>query len=262
MAKFTIGVDISGELISAVVVSDKGREVQVVDCAAVELEKYGDVRSGLQALLEQLQYQGGRCVSGLSLSCFSLRNLVLPFTSEKKIEQILPLELEEHLLVPVDEQIFAAKFNGTDERGTRLLVAAVEKNILARHLEDFSAAGLDPERVCPSSFVLAEYLNTGVGCSENFVLLYGDMGSMTLVVCHQGGIVFMRRLSYPEAVFTDALFSFTDNGVQVRDQAAAASAVLDLCAVGQQSMAYFSFTGKVVLKPEFFVLAGPMQLGP
>ncbi len=260
MAQLTLGVDISDDLLSAVVVAGRGRDGQVVACASVILEEHDDIPEMLPVLLGQLEWPGGRCVSGLPLSYFSLRNLILPFTSEKKIQQILPFELEEHLLVPVSEQIFATTISGKSDDETRLLVAAVEKRTLALHLDTFHTQDLDPDIVCPSSFALADRLCSAGSDGQDFLLLYCDMGSMTMVICHQGMIVFMRRLSYPEKVFTDAIFSFDGNYIKVADSDAADAAVSDLCRVVQRSIDYFYFTSRVEINPDLVILAGPMQL--
>ncbi|MBW2328428.1 MAG: pilus assembly protein PilM [Deltaproteobacteria bacterium] len=260
MAQLTLGVDISDDLLSAVVVAGRGRDRQVVACSSVTLEEHDDITEVLPVLLEQLGWQGGRCVSGLPLSYFSLRNLILPFTSEKKIQQILPFELEEYLLVPVDEQIYATTTSGESDDGTRLLVAAVEKRILAHHLDTFHTSDLDPDIVCPSSFALADWLCSAGSDVQDFLLLYGDMGSMTMVICQQGKIVFMRRLSYPEKVFTDAIFSFDGTSIRVADEAAADAAVSDLCMVVQRSIDYFCRTSGIEVNLDHVILAGPMRI--
>lgn len=260
MTQLTLGVDISDDLLSAVVVAGRGRDRQVVAYASVTLEEHDDIPELLPVLLEQLGWQGGRCVSGLPLSYFSLRNLILPFTSEKKIQQILPFELEEHLLVPVDEQIFTTTINGEGNDGTRLLVAAVEKRILAQHLDIFHLSDLDPDIICPSSFALADRLSSAGSDGQDFLLLCGDMGSMTMVICQQGEIVFMRRLSYPENVFTDAIFFFDGTSVKAADRAAADAAVSGLCMVVQRSIDYFCRTTGIKVNPDHVILAGPMRL--
>ena len=262
MAHTTLGIDISDELLSAVIVSGRGRDVQVTACGHLRLEDHDDVREVLPILLEQLDWQGGRCVSGLSLSCFSLRNLDLPFTQEKKIQQILPFELEEHLLIPVSEQLFTTLTTGASEAGTSLLAIAIEKQRVEQHLADLKAAELDPEKISPASFVLADYLKTMEAEGKDFLLLYGDMGSMTLVICHRQKIVFMRRLSYPEKVFTDALFTLEARAVRVADQGVAEEAVRALCGFVQRSRDYFAYSGGVDIQPDHLIVAGPMQLAP
>ena len=177
MAQLTLGIDISDDLLSAVVVAGRGKDRQVLACESVTIEEHDNIPEMLPVLLEKLGWQGGRSVSGLPLSYFSLRNLILPFTNEKKIQEILPFELEEHLLVPVGEQIFATTISDKSDDGSRLLVAAVDKGILRSHLDAFQNNNLDPDIVCPSSFALADRLCSAGSDGQDFLLLYGDMGS-------------------------------------------------------------------------------------
>jgi general secretion pathway protein L len=261
MAQQTIGIDISDDLLSAVIVAGRGKDARVLSCASTVLAEHTTVADELPQLMEQLQWQDGHCVSGLSLFWFSLRNLFLPFSDEKKVQQILPFELEEQLLSPVDEQIIATSVTGKDETGCQLLVAAVEKETIGQYLDIFQAQGLDPDQVFPASFVLAEYLcRTGFE-GDDFLLLYCDMGSMTIVICHQGAIPFMRRLSYPEKVFTDTIFSFDGSRIIVSDRQAADEAIAGLCRVVRKSIDYFCLQHDLEIVPNHVVLAGPMSLG-
>ncbi len=261
MAQQTIGIDISDDLLSAVVVTGKGKDVRIMSCASTVLAEHTTVADELPQLMEQLQWQGGYCVTGLSLSWFSLRNLFLPFSDEKKVQQILPFELEEHLLTPVEEQIIATRITDKNVAGCQLLVAAVEKETIAGHLETFKAQKLDPDQIFPASFILADHLcRTGFD-GDDFLLLYCDMGSMTIVICHHGSIPFMRRLSYPEKVFTDTIFSFNGDQIVVADQLAADEAITGLCGVVRKSIDYFCLQHDLEIVPNHVVLAGPMPLG-
>jgi len=260
MARLTIGVDINDELLSAVVVAGKGKDIQVRACASVILEKHEEISEKLSVLLDQLQWRGGRCISGLPLSLFSLRNFILPFTNEKKIEQILPLELEEHLLAPVSEQVFATAVTPGND-GTRLLVAALEKKILRNYLEVLQGRNLDPVIVCPAVFAQAKRLQQDGAAGQNFLLLYWTPGFMSMAVCHQGRIVFMRRLPYPEQVFSQSLFSVEVNRFMIGDTPAAAEAVSSVCRMVQHSMDFFTATaGLKKIEPDQVVLAGPLEL--
>jgi general secretion pathway protein L len=260
MAQRILGIDISDELLCGVVVDHRGRETQVVDCASQPLEDIDQLSSALPLLLEQLTWHNGTCVSGISLSHFSLRNFFLPFTNEKKIEQILPFELEEHMLVPLDEQIFAAKVVRQRDEGSDLLVAAIEKSRVRAHLDSLKAAGIQPRRLGIASLALAEYLcETGRG-QEDFVLLYGDTGSMTLVLCQQQKTMFMRRIAYPEAVFTDTVFALQGHELHIADTGAARVAIQNLCGQIKQSLERFSTTCSMEYTPGNVVLAGVMQL--
>ncbi len=259
MAQLTLGIDISDEVISGVIVSCKGRDFQVVGCGYEMLGDAALLPGVLQNLLTQLDWKTGQSVLGISLAHFSLRNLHLPFTNEKKIEQILPFELEEHLLAPISEQVFSSRIIRQSEKGSDLLVAALEKQQIQHHLDVFNEAGLDPLQICISNYALAEYLCTK-GHEQEFLFLYGDIGSMTLVVCRRQKSVFMRRLSYPETVFTDNIFNVVDNEVTVTDQNAARIAIHGLCNQIQKSLDRFSIVSGLEYSPSRIMFAGPMQL--
>ena len=259
MTQLTIGIDRTDDQLIAVVVAGTGKDARVRGCASVLLEEQDDVARQLSSLLEQIHRQdGGRCISGLSLSMFSLRNFILPFKNEKEIAQILPLELEEHLLQPVSEQIFATTAVSAGDAGSRVLIAAIEKARLRDHLNIFQAENLDPVMVCPSIFVLAERLHRDGVAGENFLLLYGTPDFMTMAVCHEGMIVFTRRLFYSEQVYSQGIFSFDGNRFEVSDTSLAAEAVSIMREAVQRSMEYFSRTVMLDIKPDQIILAGPM----
>ncbi|MCI5223272.1 MAG: hypothetical protein D3924_11505 [Candidatus Electrothrix sp. AR4] len=263
MAQLFLGIDIGDDLLSGVVVAGNGKEAKVVSCAFSLLNENTDVAQALPILLEQLRWDStGLCNVGLSLSSLSLRNLSLPFTDKKKIEQVLPFELEEQLLFLVDEEIISTVHTGNDDTTTKLLTAAVEKSVFSGYLELFKGHGIEPDKVCPAVFVLADQLCKAGSESDNFLLLYCDLGSITMLVVHQGIIVFMRRLSYSTEVFTNSLFSFDGSEVHAADLDVAEKAVSGICREVQRSMDYFSLQCAMNLQPEYVILSGPMQFAP
>ena len=258
MAQLTLGIAMDDDLLSAVVVEGKARDLRVRACGTVVPDRHADFSEKLPELLEQVGWQGGRCVVGLPLSLFSLRNLSLPFTNEKKIEQVLPLELEEHLLVPVADQVCATMVTAADDDQSRLLVASLEKKTLAQYLSIFQAHNLDPHIVSPAAFALAERVAKDGRNGGEFLLLYGTYGSMTMVLVHRARVVFMRRLVYPEQVFTHDLISFAADGITIAEMSAADEVFGSVCGSVLHSLEYFSATSMLNLKPDHVLLSGPM----
>ncbi|MGX9726597.1 MAG: type II secretion system protein GspL [Candidatus Electronema sp. VV] len=268
MAQTTLGINIGDELLSAVLVSGAGREARVTACASAPLSASDSpdaLAEGLRLLRERLGAlaKADRCVVGLSLSCLSLRNLSLPFSEEKKIRQILPFELEEQLLLPVDEQIVATVFAAKEGDGTALLAAAAAKSLLREKLTLLRAAGLEPDSVCPAAYALGDRLCRADHAGGSFLLLHSGPESVQLVLLRQGEILFMRRLCWPDSVFTEGLFQLEEDGVVLPDPAAAAEAVRKLCAAAQSSLDYFALhSGLEEAGPEYFVLSGLLQHSP
>ncbi|MCI5212764.1 MAG: hypothetical protein D3910_29125, partial [Candidatus Electrothrix sp. ATG2] len=108
MTPLSLGIDISENLLSGVAVAGKGKEAKAISCASRQLDRGNALAEQLPLLLEDLQWpKKGLCDVGLPLSELSLRNITLPFADSHKIEQILPFELDEQLLLPVDQQVIA-----------------------------------------------------------------------------------------------------------------------------------------------------------
>ncbi len=232
-------------------------------CAAVPLSAV-DQEAGLRLLLEQLGLEKSvRCVTGLSLSFLSLRNLSLPFAEEKKIRQILSFELEEQLLQSVEEQVIATVSTSGRSGGTALLAAAAEKSQLRSILETFQNAELEPDKICPAVYVLADRLCRTDHAGGTFLLLHGEISSVQMAAVRQGEIVFMRRLAWPDVVFTQAVFQYDGSSISIADPAAAEEAMHSLYGLVQQSLDYFALqSGTERITPEYFVLSGLMQTCP
>jgi general secretion pathway protein L len=236
----------------------------VTACASLPLPT-ADLAEGLRRLGEQLRLKTvEHCVAGLSLSSVSLRNLSLPFADEKKIGQILPFELEEQLLLPVDEQVIATVASAASVSGTALLVAAAEKSLLRSLLEAFQQAGLkEPDTICPAIYLLADRLCRTDHAGNTFLLLHVDVSSVQIALARQGETVFMRRLAWPDTVFTHVLFRQEIDGIAVDDPTAAAEAFASICELTRQSLDYFALqSGMEGIEPDYFILAGPLQACP
>uniref|UniRef100_UPI00405663E4 type II secretion system protein GspL n=1 Tax=Candidatus Electronema sp. TaxID=2698783 RepID=UPI00405663E4 len=265
MAQTALGINIGDELLSAALVSGTGREARVTACASVPLaaDSPEALAEGLRLLRERLggtSVKADRCVAGLSLSCLSLRNLSLPFSDEKQLRQILPFELEEQLLLPLEEQIAATVFTVKKGDGAALLAAAAAKSLLREKLTLLRAAGLDPDSVCPAAYALGDRLCRADHAGGSFLLLHSGPESVQLVLLRQGEILFMRRLCWPDSVFTEGLFRLEEDGVVLPDPAAAAEAVRKLCAAAQRSLDYFALhSGLEEAGPEYFILSGQLQ---
>jgi general secretion pathway protein L len=264
MAHLSFGIDISDDLLSGVAVAGNGKEAKAISCAFCRLDEDNKLAEQLPLLLEELQWaQKGHCDIGLALSDLSLRNITLPFADNKKIEQILPFELEEQLLLPVDQQVIAtsATMVNKDRGETQLMTAALEKETLVQYLALFHEQRLEPNRVSPTDFVLAERLTGSDRETDNFLLLSCGLSATTITAIHQGSVVFMRHLAHPTEVFTEALFSFDGKEIHTDDAAAAEQFVSRICQAIERSVDLFRHQFSLNLQPDYVLLTGLMLLG-
>lgn len=262
--KLSLGINISDDLLSGVAVAGNGKEAKAVACAFYRLDQHNEPAEQLPLLLNDLQWpQKGRCDIGLALSELSLRNITLPFADNKKIEQILPFELDEQLLLPVDQQVVATGTTMVNRESgkTQLMAAALEKETLSNYLSLFHEQGLEPDRFSPADFVLAERLIRSDRESENFLLLSCGLSAATITVIHQGAVVFMRHLAYPTEVFTEDLFSFDGREIHSDDPAAAEQAVRQVCQTVQRSLDLCRHRFSLNLQPDYILLTGILLLG-
>ena len=94
-------------------------------------------------------------VSALPAESVAKRLLELPFTDSRRLHQVVPFALEEHL--PFAEDGSVVTFTRVGRQGDSSLVVAayVRKQDLQSHLELLARAGLDPKTVTLAPLALA-----------------------------------------------------------------------------------------------------------
>ena len=97
MARLSLGLDISDERATAVLVEEKSSSRTVIANKTASLAGQMSRDDSLSHFLSQFEGLDGRVVLGLPLGCGSLRNINLPFQDKKQIEQTLNYELDELL---------------------------------------------------------------------------------------------------------------------------------------------------------------------
>ena len=238
MATRVLGLDIHKEYLSAVVVEQRGTEHTVRACGSLEVDGPEQVDEAVSEFLQQSGFQVDSCVVGLPLSIISLRNLTLPFTDRRKMTQVLPLELEEQLLVPMEDQIVDFMVTRRQGAGSHLLVGAVEKVILHKLLPVLEENGLTPQAVAPAvSFLAREHMQDR-GKPESTLFLHADMHAMSMALWIDDRVVFMRRMAYAQQFLVES-FLGGRKGLAVLDQQTAEQSLIRICAAITTSLYFF-----------------------
>jgi type II secretory pathway component PulL len=86
-------------------------------------------------------------VSALPGEFVAKRLLTLPFSDRRRLAQVVPFALEEHLPFPVDDAAVAFARVGREDGKTLVIAAFARKDDLKSHLELLSRAGLNPKTV-------------------------------------------------------------------------------------------------------------------
>jgi Tfp pilus assembly PilM family ATPase/Tfp pilus assembly protein PilN len=145
--------------------------------------------------LEEAGLSGDRVLLGLGGDRAYLRRVAFPFSSQEKIEQALPFEMEPSLPLPRQELIFAFRSLGrASQGGCRVLGAAMPRADVERWITCLRERGLDPTRIDLSLSGLA-----GVGDSiagelsrPGFAVWYAGYSRSALAVLHHGSLLQAR----------------------------------------------------------------------
>lgn len=258
MKRQILGLDINDEHVAAVVVGLSGQDKVITGSGFAQFDHMDDLARVLPSLLEHVGWKGGTCICGISLSGINLRNLSIPFTEKRKINQILPLELEDQLIIPVQDQVFEYVITEVGQNQSNLLVAGLEKDRLHHYLDLLSTAKLNPVAVTLRSVVLAEQLLQGKSLAAGFLLVDAGLHGVNIVIASHGHVVFVRRLAYPDSIFTDLPFIFGEEGPEIVHHEEAMACIASLCDDIKRSIGLYQVESGVDSISEKIVLTGCM----
>ena len=201
MSRKILGIDIRHDAVSAVLVKSSIKETVIEAHVHVPISDQKGVEGGLAAsletLVEKMDIHGSVCVASFPADQISYRNIQVPFKEHKKINKILPYEIEPTLPFPVDDLIidFQPIELPNNTNHTDLIAAAVEKFKLQSYLEALAAFDIEPEIVTVGGYPAAICLADLVDISENWLFVDIDSNKGTLFAILSGGICLIR--SFP-----------------------------------------------------------------
>ena len=174
IASRCLGVDFSEGRIHFVVTRRIFKRTAVVDTGTLDLSgaaSEADVGERMADFLRQTKLRSRRVVAGIPLRDTMLRVLDLPPVEEKHLRQMIGFELERHLPLPVDEIHYDHRVLRRSPAGVRVLVAAVERGILARYRNMLLTAGLPTTALTASILADAEVAGGEAG-GEDVTAIY------------------------------------------------------------------------------------------
>jgi general secretion pathway protein L len=203
MNKKILGIDIGSAFLKAIVLNcDFTGRVYVTASAQIDMEAAGGLEPSLGKLFADKNFQDGDCVFSLPARSCSFRNLSLPFTEEKTIDEIITYELEPHLPDPIETVVVDSLLLSSAGGSTEVLAVAARR----RDLEEISHAAtgrriavIDTDAV-PVAFNL---LDTDLP-DDSWILL--DIGARSSVAAfvQKKSLVHVRSFSWGREEFPDA----------------------------------------------------------
>jgi len=204
-----LAIDIHGDCVSGALV-EHGQRVTVVRGYGLASARELPLAEAVADVIRQTGFEYGDCRVAMGAENFSFRNLVLPFADARKIEKILPLELEELTSSRLDDFHLDFLTIAGREDGTEIVAAMVERNYFAEVLSQLAGEGLDPEIVTVGGVETALALLSTDDGNRSFVLLDTSLRQTTIILVENGKVALVRSLSVDAEKIGGFSLSFPD----------------------------------------------------
>jgi type II secretory pathway component PulL len=158
MAQRIVALEIDGEFVRAAVAERVWNNfILTAVCEQKRHEDEPDLTAALQRLIAKTGTPN-ILISALPGEFVARRLLELPFSDRRKLQQVVPFALEEHLPFPVDDAVVTFARVGRNGDNSIVMTAYARKEDVQHHLEILARAGLDPKAVTLGSFALASMM--------------------------------------------------------------------------------------------------------
>ncbi|MBW1982374.1 MAG: pilus assembly protein PilM [Deltaproteobacteria bacterium] len=151
MAEKILGIDIGSKVLKVVQLSRTLRTARIEGYASKALPPEASppqIAETLRELLAQHGLEGDRFFLTVGCQDAFLRRVALPFTSERKIAQVLGFEIEATLPVALEEVVVDSVLSDDRADGSHsVLAVAFPRRVLTPYLEAFREIGIVPELV-------------------------------------------------------------------------------------------------------------------
>jgi hypothetical protein len=215
MGQRILALELSGDRVRAAMADRTFKALEFV--GVYEQERAGD-EADLSGAIARIVAAAGKpdiVISGLPGEFVAKRLLTLPFTDRRRLQQVVPFALEEHLPFPVDDAAVAFARVGREGADTLVIAALARKDDLRAHLELLARGGLEPKIVTLGTLALAGLLaraRNGRGGAHLVVDI--DHACTSMVLIDVGGT--------PRAMRTVGQGLNVHNGATIPQPAAAA----------------------------------------
>ncbi len=174
------------------------------------------ITSTLRELVSEGEMDGYTFITSLPGNQISTRIISLPFTEEKKIDQVVGFEVEGDLPFALEELVVDYHILQKKENESRILVAAVKKELFKSYLGILAAAGIDPRIVDIDSLALFNLYQMLSEEEKERCLSLIDLGAAKTSICifSGGQVFFIRTIPLAGDAITEAIqkefgFSYT-----------------------------------------------------
>ncbi len=199
MPQKIIGLDIGSHSIKAVQLRRTFRAFELIGFQEKEIPRGGEIAPSdavVQALTELFakgRIGGDTVVTSIPGHQVSARMIKLPFADRKKMDKVIPFEVEGHTPFNIEEMVVSYHIVKVEEGGAQVLALLVKKDVLRDHLETLEQAKISPKIVdldVLSLYSISSLILQGIGGPFSLA----DMGASKTSICIvSGGHLSMIR---------------------------------------------------------------------
>lgn len=211
MAQSILSLDIREDVVCGVMLSPGAKGTSVVNCG-IAVPDGRSVKEAIGEVLDQVSYEGESCRVSFGAELFFYRNVTFPFSDKRKIEKILPIELEENVIVDIDDLLVDSLITGKKGGASTVVAAMIDREVLGERLAELQELELDPEIVTISSVQTALQL-TRNRVQDRFILLDIGCTRVTMFVMAESKMELIRIMHFDDGSL--AHFSVDQNSQQV-----------------------------------------------
>lgn len=196
-----LALDLEGGHLAAVLVETSFRSYRFVSQMAVERDEERSLAEQLRDFLEAHRLEADTVLSALPARSASFRILELPFRDRRKIQQIVPFEIETQVPIALENAIASFQILSRGDSGTRVFAALAPRGAVEEHLKALGDAGLDPAIVDFSPLSTLNVLQLFEGDRpERYAFLHVRGGQTTLALQNGDGLEGLRVLDLGKAM--------------------------------------------------------------
>ncbi len=204
-----VGLDWAQDALRVATLQSGFRGFAVQDVRSTPLPRTGTPVERLQAGLDALQLDpplgpDDSVAVALPGTVVATHLITLPFADPRRIEQVLPAEVEGAIPFDLGEVVWDSAVLGQSGGKTEVLVGVVKKSDLREHLEALAAAGIEPRVVTVAPLALAALGERGMlgpelGAPATVAVLEAGPDRADLALLDQGRPVLARTLATASA---------------------------------------------------------------
>ncbi len=227
-----VGLDVSGDKVRLVALESGFRGFSVLEARSLALPEGATPGERLKAALAELpRAEDDTYAVALPGTQVASHLVTLPFTDTRRIEQVLPGEVEGAIPFDLEEVVWDHAVLSQANGRTEVLVGVVKKSALQQALASFAEAGIDPLLVTFAPLALATPSERGMvapdGAAEGAVteaVLEAGPERADFCLLDAGRPVLARSLSSAGAPLWES--ARTDMSLRMRAKSGAVSRLL------------------------------------